>query len=72
MLGSSPDYEGRHPLAADVGLVIEVADTSLPRDQHDKGRIYANAGIPVYWVVNLVDHRIEIYSRPAGSDAAAG
>lgn len=70
--GSSADYEGRHPLAADVGLAIEVADTSLPRDQHDKARIYANAAIPIYWVVNLVDRRIEIYSRPAGSDAAAG
>ncbi|HEX5443940.1 MAG TPA: Uma2 family endonuclease [Pirellulales bacterium] len=70
--GSSADDEGRHSLAADVGLVIEVADTSLPRDQHDKGRIYANAGLPIYWVVNLVDRRIEVYSRPAGLDAAAG
>lgn len=69
--GSSEDYEGRHPLAADVGLVIEVADTSLPRDQHDKARIYANAGIPIYWIVNLVDRRIEVYSQPSGADAAA-
>lgn len=68
--GSSADYEGRHPSAADVGLVIEVADPSLPRDQHDKARIYANAGIPIYWVVNLVDRRIEVYSQPSGADAA--
>lgn len=69
--GSSADYEGRHPFAADVGLAIEVADTSLPRDQHDKARIYANAGIPIYWVVNLIDRRIEVYSQPAGADASA-
>ncbi|HET6880034.1 MAG TPA: Uma2 family endonuclease [Pirellulales bacterium] len=70
--GSSADYEGRHPFAADVGLVIEVADTSLARDRHDKGRIYANANLPSYWVVNLVDRQIEVYSEPSGADAAAG
>ena len=69
--GSSADYEGRHPYAADVGLVIEVADTSLARDQHDKARIYANANIPIYWVVNLLDRRLEVYSQPSGVDAAA-
>lgn len=66
--GSSADYEGHHPFASDVGLVIEVADTSLSRDRHDKGRIYANASIPNYWVVNLLDRRIEAYS---GAEAAA-
>lgn len=70
--GSSADYEGRHPLATDTGLLIEVADTSLARDQHDKARIYANASIPIYWIVNLVDRRIEVYSQPSGADAAAG
>ena len=41
--GSSVDYEGHHPFATDVGLVIEVADTSLARDRHDKGRRYSMA-----------------------------
>jgi Uma2 family endonuclease len=69
--GSSADYEGHHPFAADVGLLIEVADTSLARDLHDKGRIYANASIPNYWIVNLVDRRVEAYSQPSPADAAA-
>lgn len=56
-------------MAADVGLVIEVADSSLLRDQRDKTRIYARAGIPVYWIVNLVDRRIEVYSQPTGPTA---
>ena len=69
--GSSADYEGHHPFAADVGLVIEVADSSLSRDRHDKGRIYAAANIPNYWVVNLIDRQIEFYSQPTPSGAAA-
>jgi Uma2 family endonuclease len=64
--GSAADYENAHPGAADVGLVIEVADSSLLRDQRDKTRIYARAGIPRYWIVNLVDQRIEVYAQPSG------
>jgi Uma2 family endonuclease len=69
--GSSADYEGRHPFAADVGIVIEVAETSLARDRHDKARIYANAGIPVYWIVNVIDRQIEVYTQASGGDATA-
>jgi Uma2 family endonuclease len=64
--GSSADYEQRHPGTADVGLVIEVADSSLLRDQRDKTRIYARGVIPCYWIVNLVDRRLEVYSQPSG------
>ena len=64
--GGAVDYENRHPGAADVGLVIEVADSSLLRDQRDKARIYARGSIPWYWIVNLVDRRIEVYSQPTG------
>jgi Uma2 family endonuclease len=64
--GSSADYANCHPAASDVGLVIEVADSSLLRDQRDKTRIYARGGIPCYWIVNLVDRRIEVYSQPSG------
>jgi Uma2 family endonuclease len=64
--GSSADYAARHPGAADVGLVIEVADSSLLRDQRDKTRIYARGGIPCYWIVNLVDRRIEVFTQPTG------
>ena len=63
------DYTTRHPTAADTGLVIEVADPSLLRDQRDKTRIYARADIPVYWIINLVDRRIEVYTQPSGPTA---
>jgi Uma2 family endonuclease len=64
--GSAADYENRHPGPTDTGLVIEVADSSLLRDQRDKTRIYARGGIPWYWIINLVDRRIEVYSQPSG------
>jgi Uma2 family endonuclease len=39
------------------------------RDQRDKTRIYARGGIPFYWIVNLVDGRIEVFSQPSGPTA---
>ena len=68
--GNSRTYLTRHPTTADVGLLIEVADTSLLRDQRDKTRIYARAGIAVYWIINLVDRRVEVYTQPSGPTAA--
>jgi Uma2 family endonuclease len=67
--GSFTNYETHHPGSAEVGLVIEVADSSLLRDQHDKTRIYARGGIACYWIVNLVDKRIEVYTHPSGPTA---
>ena len=64
--GTARSYLARHPGPADVGLLIEVADSSLLRDQRDKTRIYARGGIPCYWIVNLVDQRIEVYTQPSG------
>jgi hypothetical protein len=64
--GGAADYERAHPRPLDVGLVIEVADSSLLRDQRDKTRIYARADIVCYWIVNLVDQRLEVYTQPSG------
>lgn len=64
--GSAADYEARHPGPTEVGIVVEVANSSILRDQRDKTRIYARGGIPFYWIVNLVDRRIEVYSQPSG------
>lgn len=68
--GRSRDYLTRHPTPADIGLLIEVADSSLLRDQRDKARIYARAAIACYWVVNLVDRQIEVHTNPSGPTAA--
>lgn len=63
--GSALDYFARHPGPGDIGSVIEVADSSLTRDR-EKRRLYARAGIPLYWIVNLIDACVEVYSQPSG------
>ncbi|MFI5459825.1 MAG: Uma2 family endonuclease [Isosphaerales bacterium] len=63
--GEVEDYEDRHPDPGDVALIVEVADSSLARDQGRKWVAYARGGIPVYWIVNLVDHQVEVYSDPS-------
>jgi len=56
----------RHPQPNEIVLMIEVSDSNLLRDRVDKGRIYARVSIPQYWVVNLVDRQIEVYTDPTG------
>ncbi len=46
-----------------------MADSSLLRDQRDKTRIYARGNVPCYWIANLVDQRIEVYTQPSGPAA---
>ncbi len=69
--GQTRDYLDRHPGPEDVGLVVEVADTTLLRDRGTKKRVYANARIPVYWIVNLVDRQAEVYTDPTGAGETA-
>ncbi len=62
--GSRGAYTARHPGPEDVALVIEVADTSLSKDRGEKLVAYARGGVPLYWIVNLVQGQIEVYSQP--------
>ncbi|MBX9625248.1 MAG: Uma2 family endonuclease [Gemmataceae bacterium] len=62
--GDEATLSARKPLAADVGLVVEVADSSLREDRVYGGRMYARAGIPLYWIVNLIDGLVEVYTDP--------
>ncbi len=61
--GTIRDYRHRHPGAADVAMVVEIALSSL-REDRAMAVVYASAGIPVYWIVNLVDRHVEVYSGP--------
>jgi Uma2 family endonuclease len=65
--GDKRTYLGRHPGASDVGLVVEVSNTSLDSDRDDKIPLYARDGIPVYWIVNLVARQVEVYEQPSGN-----
>lgn len=64
--GGRRDYPTRLPSPPNLSLVVEIAETSLRHDHIVKGRIYARAGIPVYWVVNVIDRQVEVYSEPTG------
>jgi len=68
--GRPRDYAARHPGPADLALVIEVADSSLSQDRNVKGPLYARAAIPVYWIVNVPDRRVEVYTDPTGPAVA--
>jgi Uma2 family endonuclease len=62
--GTDADYRRRIPTATDVALLVEVSDTTLSQDRGKKRRAYAKDGIPVYWIVNLVNRQVEVYTRP--------
>jgi Uma2 family endonuclease len=64
-------YRSRDPRAADVGLLIEVAESSYAYDRGEKWRAYAAARIPFYWIVNLVKGQVEVYRDPAGRGRSA-
>ena len=59
-----PPYKDQDAWAEDTLLVIEVADTSLRYDRSTKLAIYAEAGVPEYWVVDCTAESIEVYRRP--------
>ena len=67
--GDRRTYDLRHPNGSEVGVVIEVSDSSLASDRAFKGPIYARAAIPQYWIVNIPDRQIEVYTDPTGAIA---
>ena len=61
-------YSGSHPTAGDVLFLVEVADTSLERDRGVKLALYARAGIPAVWVLDLPGDRLWVSSAPQGGE----
>ena len=61
--GTIRDYSDHPPGPEDVALIAEIAYSSLAEDRK-MASVYGNAGIPVYWIVNLVDRQVEVYSEP--------
>jgi Uma2 family endonuclease len=57
-------YASRRPMSEDVLLLIEVADLSLGYDREIKGPVYAEAGVPEYWIVNLNQSTVEVHRNP--------
>ena len=64
--GPRTRYRHTHPLAADVLLLVEVAEFSIGGDRNEKLKLYARNRIPDYWIVNIREAQIEVYRDPAG------
>jgi Uma2 family endonuclease len=64
--GEARDYLKRHPGPSDIALAIEISESSLDRDRALKSRIYARAGVPAYWIVNVAGRCVEVYTDPTG------
>ena len=60
------------PSPADVALVVEVADSSLDDDRNLKAGVYGGGEVALYWIVNLVDEQVEVYSGPSGPSEPVG
>lgn len=64
-------YTSAHPTPADVFLLVEVADSSVRFDREEKLPAYARAGIPEFWLINLVERVIEVYWDPSAAGTYA-
>ncbi|WP_404788005.1 Uma2 family endonuclease [Altericista sp. CCNU0014] len=62
--GTVLDYADRHPRPSDIHLLVEVADSTLKQDCEIKDKLYAQAGIADYWVVDLKNRQIHIFRNP--------
>ncbi|WP_279164576.1 Uma2 family endonuclease [Thermus scotoductus] len=73
LLKPRPDfYEERLPEAQDALLVVEVAETSLRHDLEVKLPLYAKAGVPEVWVVDLVREKVHVFRKPQGEGYGEG
>jgi Uma2 family endonuclease len=63
-IGPRSRYRATHPSPTDLLLVIEVADSSLTEDRTTRMRVYAEAKIVQYWIVNLADRQVEVHTNP--------
>jgi Uma2 family endonuclease len=64
--GAEEIYDHRHPRPADIGVLMEFADSTLMEDRLYKSVLYAQERIAEFWIINLVARQIEVYTKPRG------
>jgi Uma2 family endonuclease len=62
--GPRSRYRGRKIKPADMALLVEVSDTTYDRDRGPRWLKNAQTGIPVYWIVNIPERKVEVYTNP--------
>jgi Uma2 family endonuclease len=63
---SATRFRNSLPRATDILLVVEVSDTSLRWDLRTKGPLYARAGLPEYWALDINGRRLIVHRDPSG------
>jgi Uma2 family endonuclease len=64
LLRPKPDfYASGHAGAPDIFLIVEMADSSLEYDQTTKARLYAESGVAEYWIADVRNDRLLVYSN---------
>ena len=69
VIGDTRRYLDHHPRPDEIALIVEIAESSLRIDRSLKSGLYAQNGIPTYWIVNLIDRQIEVMAEPTGEAA---
>ncbi len=62
--GAEGTYDARHPRPADLGVLMEIGDSTALADRRYKGELYARAKVPEFWLINVVDRTIEVCTKP--------
>jgi len=70
--GGPRSFRPRHPSPTDIDFVVEVSNTTLDTDRADKSVLYGHAGIVEYWIVNVADRQIEVFTQPTGPTPQPG
>jgi Uma2 family endonuclease len=69
--GPRTRYRSRAPRARDLGLLVEVSESSYAKDRGPKWVKYAGCGVLVYWIVNITERRVGVYTSPSGRGKSA-
>ena len=70
--GPRSQYRSKDPGSADLGMLVEVSDSTYATDRGGKWRRYATVKVPVYWILNLPQRQMEVYTAPSGRGKTAG
>lgn len=64
-------FKKRRPGPEDIKLIVEVSASTLGRDRGAKNKLYASYGLPEYWILNLIDKQVELYTEPTETEGYA-
>jgi len=65
------EYLEHHPYPKNIFWLIEYADSSLDKDLQTKSQVYAEVGIPEYWVINLRSRELIMFREPQAGEYGA-